>query len=357
LIYLLSNFVKPLHTYPVESAIPSGKRRGRQPCVPTPEIAKVQRRLRRIFASLEGLPYLGEAEREDYRFYEALFEESLARIETKVREGRLRPMDLRGFPQDLRYPGYVARAGIFIGSFDPFQMTHLAMALRFLASDACEADLVFVVPDGSADARKPGRTEYDFRYEIARRQLAGVLDPLVLPLDIGRDADTITIVTRLIALHRGAKLHLTHLLGSDSLPLALSLLPDDLEAWVEAALEHRVALDFSIFTLSRDKRQRIRPVVDAVRRLGVRTVVDRSPIGTPSSSHFRSGRVITLVLPTEALLSRLELLFRYGMNRPWSPRIEEPGCAPCGRPAGSCGSPCAAAGAAAASSIWPEYEI
>ena len=47
-------------------------------------------------------------------------------------------------------------------------------------------------------------------------------------------------------------------------------------------------------------------------------VVDRTVIGTPSSSAFRSEGAITLVLPTEAVLSRLELLFRYGMYRSWS---------------------------------------
>ena len=52
--------------------------------------------------------------------------------------------------------------------------------------------------------------------------------------------------------------------------------------------------------------------------MGVRMVVDRTVIGTPSSTAFRSEGAITLVLPTEAVLSRLELLFRYGMYRSWS---------------------------------------
>jgi hypothetical protein len=59
----------------------------------------------------------------------------------------------------------------------------------------------------------------------------------------------------------------------------------------------------------------------------VRMVVDRAVIGTPSSSAFRNEGAISLVLPTEAILSRTELLFRYGMSRPWSsgrPRPREP---------------------------------
>ncbi|HET7839725.1 MAG TPA: hypothetical protein VFL04_08190 [Rectinemataceae bacterium] len=284
----------------------------------TPEVERVSRRIGRVFSALEELPYLGEAELEDYRYFAGLFADSLSRIDGRARAGRLRPLDLRGFPQCLRYPGYAPRIGVLIGSFDPFQMTHLAMALRFLACDAAEADLVFVVPEGAPDPRKPGRTEYRFRYEILKRQLAGVLDPLVVPLDIGEDADTIEIVRRLIALHPGAAIRLTHIVGSDTLPTALRFLPDDLEAWGATAKEQRVSLDFSVFVIRRESRTGARPFVEAARRLGVRSVVDRMIVGAPSSTAFRSARAITVVLPTEAILSRLELLFRYGLHRPWS---------------------------------------
>jgi hypothetical protein len=284
----------------------------------SPAVKRVARRLGRVFDSLESLPYLGKAELNDFFYFRSLFEDSLARIDRKVLAGRLIPLDLRGFPQELRYPGLSARVGIFIGSFDPFQMTHIAMALRFLASDASEADALFIVPEGSLDSRKPLKTDYRFRFEILKRQIVGVLDPLVAPLDLGEGADTIEIVRRLIGLHPGANLRLTHLLGSDALPTALTLLPDDLEAWGRAAAANRVDLDFSIHVARRDRRSRIQSLVEAVRRMGVRLVVERSVIGTPSSSAFRSEGAITLILPTESILSRLELLFRYGMYRSWT---------------------------------------
>lgn len=292
--------------------------------ISTPVVDKVVRRVRRVFASVDSLPYLGEAERRDFAYYRDLFEDQFTHITRKAAEGRLRPLDLRGFPQDLRYPGYAARIGIFIGSFDPFQMTHLAMALRFLASDAADADAVFVVPEGSVDPRKPRKSEYRFRYEILKRQLAGVLDPLVVPLDIGEGADTIEIVRRLIALHPGAALRLTHLMGSDSLPTALRLLPDDLEAWQAAAKQHGVSLDFSICVMRRDWRSSLEPFIHGVRALGVHIAVDPRVIGTPSSTDFRSDRAVTVVFPTDAVLSSLELLFRYGMNQPWSSRNDPP---------------------------------
>ncbi|MCK7493007.1 MAG: hypothetical protein MZW92_17015 [Comamonadaceae bacterium] len=144
-------------------------------------------------------------------------------------------------------------------------MTHLAMALRFLASDAAVADAVFVVPEGSADPLKPRKSEYRFRFEILKRQLAGILEPLVVPLDIGEGADTIEIVNRLIALRRCTSLRLTHLMGSDTLPVAARLLPEDLAAWGKAATSHGVDLDFSIFVVRRDRRQVLEPFARAVR--------------------------------------------------------------------------------------------
>jgi len=254
----------------------------------------------------------------DFLYFRELFEESLGRIDRKVSEGRLAPLDLRGFPQEIHYNLRRARIGVFIGSFDPFQMTHLATALRFLASDSSEADAVFVIPEGAFDRRKPGKTEYRFRFEVLKRQIAGVLDPLVVPLDIGEGADTIEIVRRLLALHPGAALRLTHLIGSDVLPIAARLLPDDLRAWGETAERFGIDFDFSLHVARRTKKAVTSPLARAVRNQGVRLAVDRTLIGTPSSSAFRTEGAISLVLPTEDILSRLELLFRYGMYRPWS---------------------------------------
>jgi hypothetical protein len=305
----------------------------------SPALRRVARRLYRIFDSLDSLPYLGEPELLDFLYFRGLFDDSLERMDRKIADGRLHPLDFRGFPQELRYPSLSARVGIFIGSFDPFQMTHLAMALRFLGSDASEADALFVVPEGSRDHRKPLKTDYRFRLEILRRQIAGVLDPFVLPLDIGEGADTIEIVRRLIGIHSGASLRLTHLLGSDVLPLAVGLLPDDLDAWTEAARRSQVDFDLTLHVARRDMHAQLKPYAEAVRSMGLRMVIDRDVIGTPSSSAFRTEGAISLVLPTEAILSRLELLFRYGMYRSWS------GAAPSG--------PISSEGLAGG----PEYEI
>jgi hypothetical protein len=273
--------------------------------------------MRRVFAALDSRPYLGEEERREFRFYHGLFEDELAIIDRKVREGRIVPIDLEGFPQVLNYPGYVARVGIFIGSFDPFQMTHLGAALRFLASESCEADLVFVVPEGSENPGKPNKSEYAFRYELLRLQLEGIFSPFVVPLDIGKGADTIGIVERLIALHPGARLQLTHVLGSDSLPTATRLLPEDLAVWRAAAATHGVELDHGIHVERRRADDPVEPFAEAIRALGCRLAVDDRVVTAPASTDFRQARNITIVFPTEAVLSRLELLFRYGMNQSW----------------------------------------
>ncbi len=281
-------------------------------------VDRVIERVRGVFTSLDSLPYLGKDERADFRYYEKLLAGYLLRIKRKTLVGSLRPIDLGGNRGDLRFTGSPTRIGVFIGSFDPFQMTHLAMALRFLASAQGEADAVFVVPEGSVDPRKPRRSEYRFRYEILQRQLADVLQPLVVPLDLGEGADTIEIVRRIIALHPGSSLRLTHLIGSDTLPTALRLLPQDLAAWNAAAARYKVELALSLFVIRREGGLGTADLARGVRALGVRIVVDRAVIGTPSSTRFRKDRAITLVFPTEATLGSLELFFRYGMNKPWS---------------------------------------
>jgi nicotinic acid mononucleotide adenylyltransferase len=302
----------------------------------SPVVARIARRLDRIFDSLSSLPYLGEEVLRDFSYFRGLFFESLEHIDGKIATGRLRPLDLRGFPREIHYNLRDARIGVFIGSFDPFQMTHLATALRFLGSDSSEADVVFVIPEGAFDKRKPGKTEYRFRFEVLKRQIAGVLDPLIVPLDIGEGADTIEIVKRLLALHPGSSLKLTHLIGSDVLPIAARLLADDLAAWRKAADENGIDFHFSLHVARRTKKAVTSSLARVVRELGVRLVVDRSLIGTPSSTAFRREGAISLVLPTEDILSRLELLFRYGMYRPWSAAPDSRGR---GRPLG------------------PEYEI
>ncbi len=281
-------------------------------------VDRIAKKVRRVFAGLDSRAYLGEAERREFRYYLALFEHELARIDEKIASGRLTPVDLTGFPQVLNYPGYAARIAVFIGSFDPFQMTHLAAALRFMASDESESDLVFVVPEGSENPGKPSKTAYEFRWELLRLQIEGIFSPLVVPLDIGKGTDTIGVVERIIDLHPGARLKLTHVLGSDSLPTATRLLPLDLVAWKARAALRNVELDHGIHVELRNAGDPVEPYAQIVRDLGSRFAVDHRVVQAPSSTDFRASRNFTIVFPTEAVLSRLELLFRYGLNQAWT---------------------------------------
>jgi hypothetical protein len=45
--------------------------------------------------------------------------------------------------------------------------------------------------------------------------------------------------------------------------------------------------------------------------------VDRHIVGAPSSTDFRERGAFTIVFPTDDILSHLEVLFRYSLNRPW----------------------------------------
>ncbi len=197
-------------------------------------------------------------------------------------------------------------------------MTHLAMALRFLASDQARAPVVFVVPEGYDNPSKPLKSDYPYRYELIRMQLEGVFDSLIVPLDIGEGADTIEIVRRFIRMFPGAKLELTHLLGSDSLPFAAKLLPEDMAAWKEQSRDSNVEFSYLPFVVQREGAQDPKPYVEQVRSAGVDITMDDTALPTPSSTDFRQHGNFSIVFPTDGIVHHLEVLFRYNLNKPWS---------------------------------------
>lgn len=283
-----------------------------------PKVDILARRLKKIFLSLPYLGYLGPRELRDYEYYEHLIVKALLDIDEKAGKGLIQPLDTRDYPKIVRYPNGVARVAIYIGSFDPFQLTHLAIALRLLACANNRSDIVIIVPEGSADPQKPQKTDYAFRFQIAKMQLAQLFEPFILPLDIGANADTIEIVRRFIAMHTGMKLELTHLIGSDVLPVASHYIEQDLEIWKNEAAQSGVEFQHSIHIARRERQGILRPYIEHIRAQGVPAYMDRKIVGTPSSTVFRQNRAITLVLPTEGIRDKLEILFRYNMNQPWS---------------------------------------
>jgi len=283
-----------------------------------PKIDSMARRLRKVFESLPHLGYLGPLELKDYAYYENLIVRALLGIDEKATRGELVPIDIRDYPRVLRYPRGVARITAYIGTFDPFQLTHLTIALRQLASPRNRSDLVIVVPEGATNQVKPRKTDYSFRYHLAKAQLENLFEPFILPLDIGANADTIEIVRRLIAMHAGMRLELTHLIGSDVLPIASSFIDEDLTVWRRQAHTSGVDFQHSVHVSRRAVRGPFAPYLSHIRKAGVPAVFERSIVGTPSSTDFRENRAITLVLPTEKIRDKLEIVFRYNMNRPWS---------------------------------------
>jgi len=271
-----------------------------------------------IFSRLDAYSYLSALDRGDFLYYRSFYTNSLLDIDARIVSGELCPVDLADFPQVVRFPGYDIKAALFIGSFDPFQMTHLATALRYLASSRAEAPVVFVVPEGQDNPLKPRKNDYRYRFELLSMQLEQVFDPLIVPLDIGEGADTIEIVRRFIALFPGARVSMTHLLGSDVLPIAATLLPVDLEAWTAEAAARSVDFSYKAFVVKRDGSPPLEPHVKAVRELGLPIHVDNKPIGAPSSTDFRDNQAFTIVFPSETVIRHLEVLFRYNLNRPWN---------------------------------------
>jgi len=280
------------------------------------------KRLKKIFESLPHLGYIGPLELKDYSYYEHLIVQALYDIDEKARKGEMHPLDTRDYPKIVRYPNGVARVAMYIGSFDPFQLTHLTIALRLLASPHNGSDIMIVVPEGSSNPGKPQKTDYPFRFQIAKMQLAGLFEPFILPLDLGNDADTIEIIRRFIAMHTGMKLELTHLIGSDVLPIAARFIEEDLSVWRKQASLSGVEFSHSVYVARRNAKGESAPYLKQIRDQGIAVHFDRSVVGTPSSTDFRRNRAITLFLPTESIRDKLEIIFRYNMNQPWSIRPE-----------------------------------
>jgi len=280
-------------------------------------IGRAVERTEEIFNRLNAYSYLSDMDRDDFSYYRSFYLESLHQIDDRIHDGSLVPVDLSDFPQVVRFPDYTINAALFIGSFDPFQMTHLATALRYLASPGSAAPVVFVVPEGHVNPLKPNKSDYRYRFDLLSMQVQDVFDPFIVPLDIGEGADTIEIVRRFIALFPGARVSMTHLLGSDVLPLAVSWLPADLEAWKAEASLRRVVFSYKAFVVLRDHAPSVEPYLETVRAMGLPLLVDDKPIGAPSSSDFRENRAFSIVFPTESVIKHVEVLFRYNLNRPW----------------------------------------
>lgn len=288
-------------------------------------MAKVVERTEAVFNRLGAYSCLSANDRIDFSYYRSFYLRSLLDIDARIENGELRPVDLSDFPQVVRFPSYDINAALFIGSFDPFQMTHLAVALRYLSSSAAIAPVVFVVPDGSDNPEKPRKCDYCYRFDLLSMQVADIFGPLIVPLDIGEAADTIEIIRRFIALFPGARVSVTHLMGSDVLPLAVRMLPQDMGVWRAEAERKRVDFSYRAFVVLREGHPVSPELMESARSASQPIHVDDQTIPMPSSTDFREHRAFSILFPTDAAIRHLEVLFRYNLNRPWSPCCDDDG--------------------------------
>lgn len=280
-------------------------------------VARIERSVEKTFRNLERYPFLAPDDRRQFLRYRLMFLESLELIDRKIAEGRLTPLDLRGFPDRSPFPGGTVRAGLFIGSFDPFQMTHLATALRFLASPECGADILFVVPEGAGNPQKPKLSEYGYRMELIRRQLRRTFAPLIVPLDIGAGRNTVGIIEEFIGRFPGTRMSVTHLLGSDVLVWVHPLFREDLAIWNRAAGRAGVEFSYRLFVIKRCPEEAFLGIASRLRSEGLPVSIELEPLGTPSSTDFRDHHTLTIIFPTDEIMKHMEFAFRYRMQRDW----------------------------------------
>lgn len=278
----------------------------------------VARRLRRVFDQNASTEYFSCEEIRDYSYYENLLIEGLEGIDGKIGRGALKPMDLSEYPKIIRADEGRVRACIYIGSFDPFQLTHLSVAVRFLASELSSSDFIVVVPEGSPDPSKPLKTDYAFRLSIAKMQTEGILDPFVKVLDLGMQADTIEIVRRFIGMHNGLNLELTHLIGSDVLPIAARFIAEDMRVWRKEAQASGVRYTHRVHVVKRGDEVIDPAYLQTFQREQTEVVLDPGIIDTPSSTDFRIRQAYTIILPTPSIRDKMEIIFRYRMHKSWS---------------------------------------
>jgi len=312
-------------------------------------VRRVARRIEEVFSALEKVPFLRPEDRKEFRHFRRHFISACARIDQRIEEGHIKPwakheietlltcaqnhfgprsknttsesspspLSRISVPHCHIFSRREIRVGIFIGSFDPFQMTHLETALRFICCAQRPADLVLIIPEGAYSSLKPGRSDYNYRFDLLRRQLEEVFRPFLIPLDIGHKEDTIGIVRRLLSLFRSYSVTATHVLGSDVFPLAAKWYPQDMEIWTKEARKQMITLDFGAFVVKRNPNDDIAEALSQTRKLGIPVQLDRRPIGTPSSTELRQKGVFTIIFPTPEVMEKLEVVFRYGMHRHW----------------------------------------
>lgn len=281
-------------------------------------IQSITKKVNHCFHNLEGLSYLTPIDKRDFYWFRSTYQHALEKIDTKIAHGTLIPLDLKKFPAECYFPNYTLNATIYTGSFDPFQMTHLATILHHLAYDHGGSAVVFVVPEGAYNPAKPMRSNYEYRYKLLSLQLKRIFYPLIVPLDIGKDADTITIWKRFIDMLPCSTLNLTHLLGSDVLPYAISMLPEDLVIWKEEAEKKCVKFSYRAFILKRSEDSSIDSELKQLDSMGIEYQYHQKVLDTPSSTDFRTNNVFSIVFPTKEILSHLEILFRYRLHKPWT---------------------------------------
>lgn len=293
----------------------SDKRIRALPKVQTPEIRRSLVKTCRVFDNLDKYTCLSDRDREEFLWYRDLCIDSLAAIDGKILEGKLKPLDLKDFPETLHLPDYTMRAALYIGSFDPFQMTHLSLALRYLAHPDTDVPVVFVIPEGADNPAKPMKNDYDYRYDLLRMQLSDIFYPLIVPLNIGRDVDTIGVVSRFLDFFPCGKVAVTHLLGSDALPVAARLLPEDFRIWRRHAKDRHVDFQYDAHVVRRQVGPDPAPYLKDLSDQGISVRLDDSAIEAPSSTDFRENQTYTIVFPTRPVMAHMEVLFRYGLNR------------------------------------------
>jgi len=273
-----------------------------------PSVEAVGRKLKRIFDQNASTEYFSREEIRDYSYYENLLIQGLEGIDRRMESGALSPRNCRTTRESFAPTTAKVRACIYIGSFDPFQLTHLAVAVRFLASELSNSTLSLWCR-GLPDPAKPLKTDYAFAFRLpnCRSRHLRPLHQGARPRHAGRyDRDCEEVHRDAQRAH--ARIDASHRVGRPAGRRALYCAGH--VDWRKEAQESGVHYLHSTHVVQRGEEAVDPSYFDAIKNEGANAVLDTSIVATPSSTDFRTRQAFTIVLPTSSIRDKMEIIFR-----------------------------------------------